>query len=217
MTRKKADGLDDVEFTQRVLDVLAKIQAGKPSSEEHRDVRRVAIGLYFIANAVRDHSRIASFVLASGETGSNEALAILAAFKTGEENPIWRYLKGIRRDPQHARANGVDNQRRYIMIGCVRAYHAAAGGSEAKALKKIARECRFPDVTFNAGLIKGWLKRYKEDRDNVEAHLKAIAAYADTVNVVAAATDPDKPVTAERVLEAARKLVGQAWGVPYQQ
>ena len=178
-------------------------------------MRRVAVGLRCIINAVNGYSRAMSSRLISGETGANEALAILAAIRTGEENPIWRYLRSIRRDPQHAKADGVHNQRRYIMIGCARAYRAVANCSEAEAYRVIARECSLPDVTFNADLIKGWLKRYKEDQDNVEAHLRAIAAYEQYVNVQAAAKVPGKPLTTERVLEAACKVVGQKWHVPY--
>jgi hypothetical protein len=213
---ERDDGSGDAEFAERVLAVLEKIQAREPSPEQDRDVRRTAIGLYFLANAANHFSRIASSVLASGETGANEALALLAAIKAGEDNPIWKYLRGIRENPKRAaKADGIHNQRRYIMIGCVRAYHSASKCSKAEAYRVIARECSLPDVAFNGDRIKDWLKRYNEDHAKVETHLKAIAAYADAVNRVAGAGDPDKPLTAERVLEAARKLVGQAWGVPY--
>jgi hypothetical protein len=208
---------DEVDFTERVLAVLEKIQKREPSSEEDRDVRRTAIGLYFLNNAANHFSRIASPVLASGETGANEALAILTAIRTGENNPIWQCLSGIRKKnaKRAAKADGVNNQRRYIVIGCVRAHHAAAKCSGAEAYRVIARECSLPDVTFTAGLIKSWLKRYKEDVENQGTHLQAIAAYADLVNHVAAGNY--KPLTAETVLEAARKVAGQAWGVPYVQ
>jgi hypothetical protein len=211
------DGHDDVEFAQRALDLLEKIASGESSPEEDRDVRRVAVGLHFTIKAVRHYSRAMSLVAASDRTGANEALDMLAAIKTGEQNPVWKYLKGIRSDPKRAKraakASGGQNQRRYIIIGCVRAYRDAADCSEAKAYRDIARECSLPDMAFNADRIKGWLKRYRDDLDNWEAHQKAIAGWAQLVTLIAARADPNKPPAA--VLEAAKKLVGQTWAVPY--
>ena len=213
MSRNEDDDPGAHDFAARVLDGLVKVQAGEPSSEQDRDVRRLIVGLACIANLVQNYSRTA----AGAESGANEALAIIKAITTGQKHPIWEYLEGIRSfkyEPQHAPLNDIDAQHQYLIIGCVRAYLAQAKRehpkySERRAVRKIADACRLPDLSFDPDRIRGsWIKHYSANA----AAMNWILRWEGHVNNMAARMDPERPLL-ERILEASRRLVWRAWSV----
>jgi hypothetical protein len=201
-----------VDFAQRVLEVLVKAQAGEASSEKDADVRRVAVGLAFITHAVKNYSQIA----AGAESEANEGLAIIDALTSGREHPIWRYVRGVRAFKYRSQAsvNGIDAERRHMIIGVALAYQAKTNCSESEAIRVVARACSLPDLRFDAELIeKSWLKNLKNKPSTRPRAMKAIRGWQELIQKKAEAGGLSESPS-ERILEAGRWLIWRACSVP---
>jgi hypothetical protein len=211
MVRKRDDGRVAADFAQRVLDVLVKAQAGEDATEKDRDVGRVAVGLAFIADGVKNYAQ-----MAGAESGADEALAIIAALTSGREHPIWRFIRGIRAvkyRAQRAPLNGIDAERQHMIIGVALAYQAIANCSESEAIRIVAPACSFPDLRFDAELIeKNWVKNLKNKASTRPGAMQAIWGWRDVTRKRAEAESSSESPS-EKILEAGRRLIWRACSV----
>jgi hypothetical protein len=211
MARKRDDGRVAADFAQRVLQVLVKAQAGGASSEKDPDIRRVAVGLAFIAHGVKNYARTVG-----PESGAKEALAVIDALTSGREHPIWRYIRGVRAFKYRPQApvNGIDAERQHMIIGVALAYQAKANCTESEAIRVVARACSLPDLPFDAELIeKSWLKNLKNKASTRPRAMRAIRGWQDLTRRRAEAGGSSEPPS-ERILEAGRWLIWRASSVP---